>query len=65
MFAFGLVALFVLVAVVSLLGWTADSRELRPRLPLQAPRQRPEPLLAESVAATALPSRGRIRLHAR
>jgi len=34
MFALVLIALFLLVAVASLLGLTADSRDLRPRLPL-------------------------------
>jgi hypothetical protein len=54
MFALVLVALFLLVAVTSLLGLTADSRDLRPRLPVQAGGEQPEPGWTERLADTAL-----------
>jgi hypothetical protein len=62
MFALVLVALFLLVAVTSLLGLTADSRDLRPRLPVQAGGEQPEPGWTERLADTALPPYGRVRL---
>jgi hypothetical protein len=62
MFTLLLIALFLLVAVASLLGLTADSRDLRPRLPVQAGGQQPEPGWTERLADTALPPYERVRL---
>ena len=62
MFALVLVALFLLAAVASLAGLTADSRDLRPRLPVQARGEQPEPGWTKPRADTALPPYGRVRL---
>jgi hypothetical protein len=62
MFALVLVGLFLLVAVTSLLGLTADSRDLRPRLPVQAGGEQPEPGWTERLADTALPPYRRVRM---
>ena len=61
MFALVLVCLFLLVAVASLLGLTADSRDLRPRLPVQAAGEQPEPGWTEPLTDTALPPYGHVR----
>jgi hypothetical protein len=65
MYAIVFLAFFVLIAVVSLFGWTADSRDLSPRLPLQAPGQQPDARSQEPVTRTALPPQPRWRAHAR
>jgi hypothetical protein len=62
MFVLVLISLFLLVAVASLLGLTADSRDLRPRLPVQAGGEQPEPGWTEPLANTALPPYGHVRL---
>jgi len=61
MFTLLLIALFLLVAVASLLGLAADSRDLRPRLPVQARGEQPEPGWTEPLADTALPPYGHVR----
>jgi hypothetical protein len=63
MFALVLLGLFVLLAIVSLLGFTADSRDLRPRLPVQAPGNQPDFPWLERVGRTALPPYPRLRTH--
>jgi hypothetical protein len=62
MFALVLLGLFLLVAVASLLGLTADSRDLRPRLPVQAAGEQPEPRSTDQLAHTALPPYRHVRL---
>ena len=62
MFALVLVGLFLLVAVASLLGLTADSRDLRPRLPVQAGGEQPQPGWTEPLADAALPPYAHVRL---
>jgi hypothetical protein len=55
---------FVLLAIVSLLGFTADSRDLcRPRLPVQAPGNQPDFPFLERIGRTALPPYPRSRTH--
>jgi hypothetical protein len=54
--------IFIALAVVSLLGLTADSRDLRPRRPLQAPGDQPDAPFAELTAHTALPPYRQLRL---
>ena len=63
MFALLLLGLFVLLAIVSLVGLTADSRDLRPRLPVQAPGNQPDFSRQEQLARTALPPHPRARIH--
>ena len=63
MYAIVFLALFVALAVVSLLGWTADSRDLRPRLPLQARGKQPELPMPEPISHTALPPHPRAHVH--
>ena len=62
MFALALLGLFVLVAVASLLGFGADSRDLRPRLPVQARGDQPDAVWSEQLTHTALPPVGPSRL---
>jgi hypothetical protein len=62
MIALVLIALFLLVAMASLSGLTADSRDLRPRLPVQAGGEQPQPGWTEPLANTALPPYRRVRL---
>ena len=62
MYALMLVALFLLIAAASLAGHTADSRDLPPRLPVQARGEQPEQGWTEPRADTALPPYGRVRL---
>jgi hypothetical protein len=62
MFALVLISLFLLVAVASLLGLSADSRDLRPRRPVQASGEQPQPGWTERLADTALPPCGHVRL---
>ena len=63
MYAIVFLALFVLLAVVSLLGWTADSRDLRPHLPLQARGDQRELPMLEPIAHAALPPHPRPHAH--
>jgi hypothetical protein len=63
MFALVLLGLFLLVAVASLLGLSADSRDLRPRLPVQAGGEQPTPAWTEQLAHTALPPARHVGLH--
>lgn len=56
-----LLGVFVVVAILSIFGMTADSRDLRPRLPLQARGLRPENDRPESFSHTALPPFRRAR----
>jgi hypothetical protein len=63
MYAIALLGLFVLLAIVSALGLTADSRDLRPRLPVQAKGSQSEPRSDEQFAHTALPPYRRLRAH--
>jgi hypothetical protein len=60
-FALVLVGLYLLVAVASLPGLTADSRDLRPRLPVQGAASSPEPRWTKPRADTALPPYRRVR----
>ena len=62
MFAVVLLGIFIALAVVSLLGLTADSRDLRPRIPLQAPGDQPNAPFAERIGRTALPPYRHLRL---
>ena len=62
MYALMLAALFLLVAVASPAGLTADSRDLRPRLPVHASGEQPQPRSTEPLANTALPPYGHVRL---
>ena len=62
MFALVLFGLFLLVAVASLLGFSADSRDLRPRLPVQAGGEQRDPGWTEQLAQTALPPYRHVRL---
>jgi hypothetical protein len=62
MFALVLLGLFLLVAVASLLGLSADSRDLQPRLPVQAGGEQPTPPWTERLAHTALPPARHVRL---
>lgn len=62
MFALVLLGLFLLVAVASLLGFSADSRDLRPRLPVQARGDLHSPAWTEQLARTALPPYRHVRL---
>jgi hypothetical protein len=62
MFALVLLGLFLLVAVASLLGLSADSRDLRPRLPVQAGGEQPAPTWTEQLSHTALPPARHVRL---
>ena len=55
MFAVVLLGLFLLLAVASMLGLTADSRDLRPQLPVHAPGDQPETPSTEQFVNTALP----------
>ena len=55
MFIIALLALFVVLAVVSSLGLTADSRDLRPHNPLQSRDDRADGPWPERLANTALP----------
>jgi hypothetical protein len=63
MFALALLGLFVLLAIISLVGLTADSRDLRPRLPVQAPGNQPELPRYERLGRTALPPYPRLWTH--
>ena len=63
MYALALLGLFVLLAIVSLLGLTADSRDLRPRLPVQSRGNQPVPPSDEQFVHTALPPYHRVRAH--
>jgi hypothetical protein len=65
MFLVVFLGLFVVLAVVSLLGLTADSRDLRPHNPLQSRDERREGPFVERLANTALPPyrRARVRTH--
>lgn len=62
MFVLVLLGLFLLVTVASLLGFTADSRDLQPRLPVQAGGDQPERGRMEQVTHTALPPYPHVRL---
>jgi hypothetical protein len=62
MFALLLAAPLLLVAVASLLGLSADSRDLRPRRPVQARGEQPQPGWTEPRADTALPPYAHVRL---
>lgn len=55
MFAIMLLGLFLVLAIVSMLGLTADSRDFHPRLPVQAPNNRRDLPSAEPIEHTALP----------
>ncbi len=61
MYAIVLLGLFVLLAIVSLFGRTADSRDLRPRLPVQTPGNQPDAPWSERLVHTALPPYSRAR----
>lgn len=61
MFALMLLGVFVLLAVVSLLGLTADSRDFRPGLPVQGPDKRHDAPSTEPIERTALPPAGHFR----
>jgi hypothetical protein len=63
MYAIALLGLFVLLAIVSALGLTADSRDLRPHLPVQSRGNQPPPSTDEQFAHTALPPYRRLRTH--
>ena len=62
MFALVLLGLFLLVAVASVLGFSADSRDLRPRLPVQAGGEQRYPTWAEQLTHTALPPYRHVRM---
>jgi hypothetical protein len=62
MFALVLLGLFLLVAVASLLGYGADSRDLRPRLPVQAGGEQRDSSWTEQLTHTALPPYRHLRL---
>jgi hypothetical protein len=62
MFALVLLGLFLLVTVASLLGFSADSRDLRPRLPVQVGGEQPDPVWSEQLTRTALPPYRHVRL---
>ncbi|HKF34488.1 MAG TPA: hypothetical protein VKB37_19180 [Jatrophihabitantaceae bacterium] len=62
MFALVLLGLFLLVAVASLLGFGADSRDLRPRLPVQSGGEQRDPSWTEQLTHTALPPHRHLRL---
>lgn len=61
MFLLVLLGIPVAVAIVSIAGLTADSRDLTPRLPLQTPGPLPESDRSENFANTALPPFRRAR----
>ncbi len=63
MFLIVLLAFFVLVAILSMLGLSADSRDLRPHLPIQAPGRQANASWSEDLAGTALPPYRRVRTH--
>jgi hypothetical protein len=60
MFVLVLLGVFLLVAVASVLGFTADSRDLRPHLPVQAGGE--QATWTEQLAHTALPPYRHVRL---
>jgi hypothetical protein len=62
MFDLVLLGLFLLVTVASLLGFTADSRDLQPRLPVQAGGKQRDRSWTEQLTHTALPPYRHVRL---
>jgi asparagine synthetase A len=62
MFIIALLALFVLLAVVSSLGLTADSRDLRPHNSLQSHDDRADLAWTDNLSNTALPPYPRARV---
>jgi len=63
MFAVVLLGLFLFLSVVSVLGHTADSRDLRPHRPVQTPGNEPDAPWAEHFVNTALPPYRRVGTH--
>ena len=62
MFAVVLLGLFLLLAIAGTLGLTADSRDLRPHLPIHAPGDQPQTAPTEQFAGAELPPHRRIPL---
>lgn len=61
MYLLFLLGVFVAMAILSVVGMSADSRDLTPRLPLQARGARPDNDQPERFSQTALPPFRRAR----